>query len=125
MLLKYDYSRADYEEYHFRVSELERVLRNLEADKAKALKQQEQIQEATDNLNNDLRNKADNLKKVEQQIKFGEGDIRELENQISESERANEKAKSELAVHQKIHQQEANKGADLQKRITKAEDTLK
>lgn len=125
MLLKYDYSRADYEEYHFRVSELERVLRNLEADKAKALKQQEQIQEATDNLNNDLRNKADNLKKVEQHIKFGEGDIRELENQISESERANEKAKSELAVHQKIHQQEANKGADLQKRITKAEDTLK
>jgi len=125
LLGQLDGKRAEFEELNYRTKEFEKILRELEYDRTRGLKQQDQLQQANDNLNLELRSKNDTLRKTEDQIGAAERDIRSLEAQVSESERTNEKAKAELIAQQKSHQQETSRGLELQSRIKNLENTLR
>lgn len=100
-------------------------MRELEYDRTRGLKQQDQLQQGNDNLNLELRSKTDTLRKLEDQIGAAERDIRNLEAEVREAEHGVEKAKGDLAVAQKTHQQENSKGMDLQAKIRNLENTLR
>ena len=125
LLASNDVARADADELVYRTNELEKILRELEYDRNRVEKQQQQLQHGNENLNLELRAKGDALRNVEQQINEAEKKVYNLDNDIKEFERANEKGRAEVAGLQRAHQQEVSRNLELNAKINNNENILR
>jgi chromosome segregation ATPase len=116
---------ADVDALAFRVSDLEKAIKELEYDRARFEKQNAQLASSIDNLSLESKNKSDQVRFTESEVGDTQKQIVVLEADVKELERINEKNRSEALNTQKAHQKEVSKNLDLTGKISSLENNLR
>lgn len=110
---------------NYKVNELEKAMKEMEYNNSKIERSNVQIQQSNDNMTSELKSRIENLETVEQQVADSQKAILNLERDIQDAERENDRHRAEAVDKQRTHQQEVTKGLDLSARTTILENTLR
>jgi len=122
---KIDNSAATLDEINYKNGELEKIMKELDYDKATLERQNAQLQGSIENTNSELRTREDNLETVERQVADTQKTIASLEADIQDLERLNERTRSEAVQQQRSVQQEVSKNLDLSAKTNTLENSLR
>lgn len=123
---------------NYKVNELEKVMKEMEYNNSKTERSNVQIQQSIDNVNfllmislkvikltSELKTRIENLESVEQQVGDSQKAILNLERDLQDAERENDRHRAEAVDKQRTYQHEVTKGLDLSARATILENTLR
>ena len=125
LLSQIDNANADADELSYRNNELEKVIKEIDYEKVRIEKANDQLQATIDGLHAELHTKQDNLRVAETQVADSQKAIMSLEADIQDLERANERLRADFVQAQRAHQQEVNKGLELTAKLNTLENTLR
>lgn len=125
LLAQIDNASGEAEELVYRNNELEKIIKEIEYDKARVEKANEQVEASIDTLTGELHAKTEALRQTDGAVADTQKAIMSLESDIQELERVNERHRNESIQQQRNHQQEVTKNLELNAKLASYDNTLR
>lgn len=120
-----DHANADVDELTYRNTELEKVIKEIGYEKDTVEKENDSVQRTIDTLYHELQNREDNLRQTDAVVLESQKNIADLESDIQELEKINERGRSELLHQQRNHQSEVTRNLELNAKIGSLDSGLR